>query len=140
MIHLIKTAQVSNTKRKAVIVICGFVHYTRITPSSFMFNINRRAFFFGLSLCSSILFFFIMLASIPISVSNTPSYSRRYYHDWPLNEIEENVMTLATCSQINQQPPLNNKLRRSTVVRCSACHRKFHSVGNLANHQQLYQH
>jgi hypothetical protein len=87
-----------------------------------------------------------MLASIPIPSSNlSTSYSRRYYHDWPLNEIEENVMTLATCSQINQQNQANNQQihhyrSTTTVVRCSACQRKFHSVGNLANHQQLYQH
>lgn len=92
-----------------------------------------------------------MLASIPIpAASSNTSYSRRYYHDWPLNEIEENVMTLATCSQINQQQQLQQqKIRTSnkipcgyttSVVRCSACQRKFHSVGNLANHQQLYQH
>ncbi|KAI7864331.1 hypothetical protein BDF14DRAFT_1835302 [Spinellus fusiger] len=29
---------------------------------------------------------------------------------------------------------------RSTALRCHACQRRFHSQGNLANHQQLYQH
>lgn len=79
-----------------------------------------------------------MLASIPIQPS------QRYKSmDWPLNELEENMMTLATSSQIkvaswySQHKP---QKQISSAVRCDACHRKFHSLGNLANHQQLYQH
>lgn len=26
------------------------------------------------------------------------------------------------------------------VPRCPTCHRRFHSLGNLANHHQLYRH
>ncbi|CAO3620103.1 unnamed protein product [Mucor hiemalis] len=104
-----------------------------------------------------------MLASIPIPSANTNSSntqmmtSRRYFShqqiDWPLNEIEENMMTLATCSQINNQKKAaavaqlasnswqkHTTIRTSAVVRCVTCQRKFHSQGNLANHQQLYQH
>lgn len=78
-----------------------------------------------------------MLASLPLQSS-----SQRYQSmDWPLNELEENMMTLATSSQIKVTTAWhhNNKLV-SSAVRCDACHRKFHSLGNLANHQQLYQH
>ena len=97
----------------------------------------------------------MMLASIPIpSSSNMMNPNRRYLtsqRDWPLNELEENMMTLATCSQINNQKKaaaiaqLTNttpsyKINRSSVLRCSSCQRKFHSQGNLSNHQQLYQH
>ncbi|KAI8367455.1 uncharacterized protein BYT42DRAFT_586283 [Radiomyces spectabilis] len=32
------------------------------------------------------------------------------------------------------------KQYRSTVLRCDTCQRRFHSLGNLANHQQLYLH
>lgn len=103
-----------------------------------------------------------MLASIPTPSAATSSTtnSSRYFNDtssssWPLNEMEENLMTLATCSQINYQKKLtlvgqNNSWRSSSpstatrrtsaAVRCHACQRKFHSLGNLANHQQLYQH
>lgn len=73
----------------------------------------------------------------------TRQQQRRYYHDWPLNELEENVMTLATSiklQQEQQQRQIAIKRCRSSVVRCNSCQRKFHSKGNLANHQQLYQH
>lgn len=60
------------------------------------------------------------------------------YQDWPLNELEENMMTLAT--QIKSNAWFTSTQVRSSAVRCNACHRKFHSLGNLANHQQLYQH
>ncbi|KAG2202420.1 uncharacterized protein EV154DRAFT_512356 [Mucor mucedo] len=76
-----------------------------------------------------------MLASIPIQPS------QRYQSmDWPLNELEENMMTLATSSQIKVTTAWHQHKLVSSAVRCEACHRKFHSVGNLANHQQLYQH
>lgn len=105
-----------------------------------------------------------MLASIPTpsrkaNSNNTQMMtSRRYFNnyrhmEWPLNESEENLMTLATFSQINSQKKApavaqlsNNswknplKARTTAVVRCATCHRKFHSQGNLANHKQLYQH
>ncbi|KAI9364689.1 hypothetical protein BD770DRAFT_378754 [Pilaira anomala] len=83
-----------------------------------------------------------MLASIPISSTNNLMSSTRYNHsmDWPLNELEENMMTLATSSQIKSTAWFSNNQVRSSAVRCDACHRKFHSLGNLANHQQLYQH
>ncbi|KAI8968996.1 hypothetical protein BDF20DRAFT_892737 [Mycotypha africana] len=101
-------------------------------------------------------------------------------HDWPLNELQENIMTIATSSLIHTlhyqhshppppaiveaveeeddddlsspSSPLSyssfeidqstylNRRRSSTAVRCETCQRKFHSLGNLANHQQLYQH
>ncbi|KAI7908311.1 uncharacterized protein BX663DRAFT_493772 [Cokeromyces recurvatus] len=87
-----------------------------------------------------------MLTSLPL---NQQTSSKQRY--WPLNEIEENVMTLATCSQIKLQQgasphhPLSYSdwycpSVRSSPVRCVTCHRKFHSIGNLTNHQQLYQH
>jgi hypothetical protein len=136
-----------------------------ITPSLhnrffyfFYFSISMgefNSFFFDNS-SHSLSFFYqiiVMLASIPIQSSTK---SRRYLNnDWPLNEIEENMMTLATCSQINKNllqlsatstnlQNNNNSWRKSNTryaaVRCNACQRKFHSLGNLANHQQLYQH
>lgn len=80
-----------------------------------------------------------MLASIPI-----PPSQRYKSMDWPLNELEENMMTLATSSQIKviawRSTNRHSKHIGSSAVRCDACHRKFHSLGNLANHQQLYQH
>ncbi|KAI9487715.1 MAG: hypothetical protein EXX96DRAFT_647339 [Benjaminiella poitrasii] len=100
-----------------------------------------------------------MLASLPLNnsqtsataVTSTITRTKRYCNRWPLNEIEENVMTLATCSQIKlQQQALQTSTYsgwycsptsvRSSAVRCDTCQRKFHSLGNLANHQQLYQH
>ncbi|ORE04314.1 hypothetical protein BCV72DRAFT_17998 [Rhizopus microsporus var. microsporus] len=71
-----------------------------------------------------------MLASIP---SNNIKYN-----DWPLDEAQENLMTLATVQSTYTQQAINRC--RSSVVRCKTCHRKFHSLGNLANHHQLYQH
>ncbi|KAK4515471.1 uncharacterized protein ATC70_010418 [Mucor velutinosus] len=84
-------------------------------------------------------------ASSPNTTAMTSVYTRqqRYYNDWPLNELEENVMTLATSiklQQEQQQRQMAIKRCRSSVVRCNLCQRKFHSKGNLANHQQLYQH
>lgn len=87
-------------------------------------------------------------ASTPNTTAMTSVYTRqqqRYYNDWPLNELEENVMTLATSiklqqEQQQQQRQIAIKRCRSSVVRCNSCQRKFHSKGNLANHQQLYQH
>jgi hypothetical protein len=58
---------------------------------------------------------------------------------WPLDETEENLMTLATTSIRSVNNHIVMKKSRSGV-RCDACQRRFHSIGNLANHQQLYQH
>jgi hypothetical protein len=75
-----------------------------------------------------------MLASLPMNLKN----------DWPLNEVQENLMTIATSIQASNTANSDNHMAinrcRSSVVRCKTCHRKFHSVGNLANHHQLYQH
>lgn len=73
------------------------------------------------------------------SRSNT---SKRHLYEWPLGEIEETVMTLATTSLIKTQDRRHLYAWRtnSSVVHCHTCHRKFHSLGNLANHKQLYQH
>ncbi|KAI8990094.1 hypothetical protein BDB01DRAFT_780018 [Pilobolus umbonatus] len=97
-----------------------------------------------------------MLASVTVSQVNHTNSTRRYYNDWPLNEMEENIMTLATSisnhsyqqqqqeKEQSSEPSFNwrysNNHSRSSVVRCTRCQRKFHSIGNLGNHQQLYQH
>ncbi|KAI8639098.1 hypothetical protein BD408DRAFT_421966 [Parasitella parasitica] len=96
-----------------------------------------------------------MLAPLSTAANATPPsknsaiakiYSRPqqcYYYGWPLDELEENVMTSATSikfQQEQQQRQIAIKHCRSSVVRCNSCQRKFHSKGNLANHQQLYQH
>ncbi|KAI9281652.1 hypothetical protein BY458DRAFT_429602 [Sporodiniella umbellata] len=71
-----------------------------------------------------------MLASIPLK------------NDWPLNEIQESLMTLATGLQSSHRMESTSPTHhcRSSAVRCKTCHRKFHSLGNLENHHQLYGH
>ncbi|SAL97200.1 hypothetical protein [Absidia glauca] len=69
--------------------------------------------------------------------------------DWPLNKIEEDSLTETTAHsttettipQQQQRHHSNMTFRRlSSGFRCESCQRRFHSIGNLSNHQQLYQH
>lgn len=82
-----------------------------------------------------------MLATLPLPIaSNTsPNVIKRY---WPLSETQEQAMTIAAAEQEAKSMWRQSLTRRSrsSAVRCDSCHRKFHSVGNLANHQQLYNH
>ncbi|OBZ84825.1 hypothetical protein A0J61_07131 [Choanephora cucurbitarum] len=75
------------------------------------------------------------------SLSNT-NHHHHIPYGWPLGETEEKIMTLATLQQQKEQEESNwrSLYQKRTAVRCQSCHRKFHSKGNLANHQQLYQH
>ncbi|RCH81025.1 hypothetical protein CU098_007179, partial [Rhizopus stolonifer] len=59
-----------------------------------------------------------MLVSIPLK------------NDWPLNEVQESLMTLATGLQSSGRLEAASTINRcgSSVVRCKTCHRKFHSV------------
>ncbi|OAD03945.1 hypothetical protein MUCCIDRAFT_110827 [Mucor lusitanicus CBS 277.49] len=56
-------------------------------------------------------------ASSPSTAAMTSVYTRqqqRYYHDWPLNELEENVMTLATSIKLQQE----QQQRQMAIKRC----------------------
>ncbi|KAI9299809.1 hypothetical protein BJ944DRAFT_273874 [Cunninghamella echinulata] len=71
-------------------------------------------------------------------------------YQWPLNEIEENELTnitqtsfLSTTTHEPNESYLSIKpgfRRACSGYRCETCRRRFHSAGNLSNHQQLYQH
>jgi hypothetical protein len=80
-----------------------------------------------------------MLASIPVQPTHHYTTTNS---GWPLNEVEENIMTLATSRRLAAWRSLKSTAAtvKRTVVRCNTCQRRFHSAGNLANHQQLYQH
>ncbi|CAO3616001.1 unnamed protein product [Cunninghamella blakesleeana] len=74
-------------------------------------------------------------------------FNTNTHFQWPLNEIEENVLTNTTQTSLLTQESNGNYFsikpgyRRScSGYRCETCRRRFHSAGNLSNHQQLYQH
>ncbi|SAM03118.1 hypothetical protein [Absidia glauca] len=67
--------------------------------------------------------------------------------------MEEDSLTTTTTSHISSSDllahheetlalfPCKTAFRRSSSgFRCDSCQRRFHSIGNLSNHQQLYQH
>ncbi|ORZ13155.1 hypothetical protein BCR42DRAFT_419297 [Absidia repens] len=70
---------------------------------------------------------------------------------WPLNELEEVSLTVDTHTsnmtlfqqsspKLSLSPCKTGFRRSSSGFRCNSCQRRFHSIGNLSNHQQLYQH
>ncbi|KAI8335311.1 hypothetical protein BC941DRAFT_429976 [Chlamydoabsidia padenii] len=67
---------------------------------------------------------------------------------WPLNEFEEDSLTTTTTTHFSNADILQHQgvpckigfRRSSSGFRCDSCQRRFHSIGNLANHQQLYNH
>ncbi|KAL9558712.1 hypothetical protein MBANPS3_000759 [Mucor bainieri] len=78
-------------------------------------------------------------ASSPNTTAMTSVYTRqqqRYYHDWPLNELEENVMTLATSIKLQQEQQQQQQQRQMAIKRCRSSVVRC----NSSNHQQLYQH
>jgi hypothetical protein len=82
--------------------------------------------------------------------------------EWPLEENEERQIMLAVSqatTPISEEDEefgspastyfsdkkllhLDHQMRQhsisSTSLRCSICQRRFHSIGNLSNHNQLY--
>ncbi|ORX61499.1 hypothetical protein DM01DRAFT_1332099 [Hesseltinella vesiculosa] len=64
---------------------------------------------------------------------------------WPLTEQEEMTWTTSTQQPTPSSEPNTHRSwlpqrRPSFGYRCDVCHRKFHSIGNLSNHFQLYKH
>ncbi|ORZ25975.1 hypothetical protein BCR42DRAFT_401350 [Absidia repens] len=87
---------------------------------------------------------------MPPQTNNSYYSSSKIY--WPLNKIEEDSLAATTThtsdtalfqhrdSTISIFPYKTGYRRSSSGFRCTFCRRRFHSIGNLANHQQLYQH